>query len=487
MNIYQKKIVKENDLFFFDDLAQRLKNINKNTNPNINMIIQPNIIIRKYCGLSSQLLKEQNNRHFRSKSQINNTSVPKEIKTIIIKLDNQKEPQSPEENNKNNSIEIKSNHIKEFYDNKSLSENQNKNIVDIRNNDYNTNYISLFIPEPQKKITRNKSAIITNNNNKNENNKINLSLTGVYKKSFCIDKQNKIKTNKERSTTSPKEKLIINDNKEESKENKIVKNISTPNIHNIIDLNNLPKNTEKNNTNIFQNININNNINNLNVLQYNLPIPPDKTNIAKISKFISSRNYNKNSNQKIKIFSSMEGNNTSKIKNIHHLYSKNNFHISKFNDIFENMNTLFSPSNINYMQKHSNETNKNQFLHNKILDNILTLEKNEKNKNKPKHLVKKGKLINDDKAKEKDLRNKIKNIYNHKNENKCNSKIIENKNQGKNFKNCNLIKNDLKDESSKNDVNIKNNEKDDSNKIGLIKSIPLKLSNSCLFLANISK
>ena len=77
MNIYQKKIVKENDLFFFDDLAQRLKNINKNTNPNINMIIQPNIIIRKYCGLSSQLLKEQNNRHFRSKSQINNTSVPK--------------------------------------------------------------------------------------------------------------------------------------------------------------------------------------------------------------------------------------------------------------------------------------------------------------------------------------------------------------------------------------------------------------------------
>jgi hypothetical protein len=142
-------------LFFFDDLAQRLKNINKNTNPNINMIIQPNIIIRKYCGLSSQLLKEQNNRHFRSKSQINNTSVPKEIKTIIIKLDNQKEPQSPEENNKNNSIEIKSNHIKEFYDNKSLSENQNKKNMDIRNNDYNTNYISLFIPEPQKKITRN--------------------------------------------------------------------------------------------------------------------------------------------------------------------------------------------------------------------------------------------------------------------------------------------------------------------------------------------
>ena len=85
------------------------------------------------------------------------------------------------------------------------------------------------------------------------------------------------------------------------------------------------------------------------------------------------------------------------------------------------------------------------------------------------------------------MRNKIKNIYNHKNEKKCNSKIIENKNQGKNFKNCNLIKNDLKDESSKNDVNIKNNEKDDSNKIGLIKSIPLKLSNSCLFLANISK
>ena len=503
MYIYQKKIVKENDLFFFDDLAQRMKYITKNIKPNINVEAQPSNIIRNYCGFGSQLLKNENNRHFRSKSQIYNVSpimntlIPKEIKTIIIKLDNQKESKNPDINNKNNNFDIKSNYSKTIYDNKSYSAKQNKNEINMRNsdyndyNDYNTNYISLFIPEPKKRVTRNKSVIITNSVGKNENNRTNISLTGVYKKSFCIDKPNRIKVNKERSTTAPKEKLNMME-KNEKFNKKIIKNISTPNIHNIIDLNNIPKNTDKHNTNIFQNININNNINNLNVLQYNLPIPSDKSSIENISKFLSCSNNtnNKNTNPKIKIFNNMEGITSSKIRKTHSSYSKNNFHISKFNDIIDNMNTLFAPTNINYIQKYINENNnKNQFLQNKILDNIATIKKKEKSKNNPKNLIKKGKLITEDKVKEKDLRNKIKNIYsNHKNGKKCDSKNFLNENQAKIFRNTNANNNSLKDEIAGYDVNVKNNNKNDSNKKNLIKSIPLKLnSNSKNFFANISK
>ena len=183
MYIYQKKIVKENDLFFFDDLAQRMKYITKNIKPNINVEAQPSNIIRNYCGFGSQSLKNENNRHFRSKSQIYNVSpimntlIPKEIKTIIIKLDNQKESKNPDINYKNNNFDIKSNYSKTIYDNKSYSAKQNKNEINMRNsdyndyNDYNTNYISLFIPEPKKRVTRNKSVIITNSVGKNENNR----------------------------------------------------------------------------------------------------------------------------------------------------------------------------------------------------------------------------------------------------------------------------------------------------------------------------
>ena len=48
-------------------------------------------------------------------------------------------------------------------------------------------------------------------------------------------------------------------------------------------------------------------------------------------------------------------------------------------DIVDNMNTLFAPTNINYIQKYINENNnKNQFLQNKILDNIATIKKRKK-------------------------------------------------------------------------------------------------------------
>ena len=433
MNIYQKKIVKESELFFLDDLVQQGKNNNKNQKTNICKEFQPNLNIRKFYGLSSKLLKkdsEKNNRQLRSKSQIFSSSplieniIPKEIKTIIIKLHNQKEQKESEENNKNN--------FKTFSDNKFQEEKNNKNIINIKNNNYNTNIISVFVPQPEKKQTRNKSVI----NNKNENNIINISLNTIYKKSYCIDKQNKFKGNKERSTTAPKNKLNINEEQNNKINNKLGKNISSPNIHNIIDLNKIPKIKEINkiksnkyiNTNIFQNININNNINNLNVLKYDLSILPNKNNNSKLSEILTSRNNNNRiENSKIKIFGSLDGSFNSNIKrNIHNLNIKNNYQISKFNEF----NNRYTNNNRNHFWK-----------------------------------------------------NKMKYIYTNKNGNKYTKNNLGNKNKENNFKESNKIK----EENNEYDINIKNIDMNNSNKISKIKSIPLKLSGSSLFLSIPSK
>ena len=433
MNIYQKKIVKESELFFLDDLVQQGKNNNKNQKTNICKEFQPNLNIRKFYGLSSKLLKkdsEKNNRQLRSKSQIFSSSplieniIPKEIKTIIIKLHNQKEQKESEESNKNN--------FKTFSDNKFQEEKNNKNIINIKNNNYNTNIISVFVPQPEKKQTRNKSVI----NNKNENNIINISLNTIYKKSYCIDKQNKFKGNKERSTTAPKNKLNINEEQNNKINNKLGKNISSPNIHNIIDLNKIPKIKEINkiksnkyiNTNIFQNININNNINNLNVLKYDLSILPNKNNNSKLSEILTSRNNNNRiENSKIKIFGSLDGSFNSNIKrNIHNLNIKNNYQISKFNEF----NNRYTNNNRNHFWK-----------------------------------------------------NKMKYIYTNKNGNKYNKNNLGNKNKENNFNESNKIK----EENNECDINIKNIDMNNSNKISKIKSIPLKLSGSSLFLSIPSK
>lgn len=433
MNIYQKKIVKESELYFLDDLVQQGKNNNKNQKTNICKEFQPNLNIRKFYGLSSKLLKkdsEKNNRQLRSKSQIFSSSplieniIPKEIKTIIIKLHNQKEQKESEESNKNN--------FKTFSDNKFQEEKNNKNIINIKNNNYNTNIISVFVPQPEKKQTRNKSVI----NNKNENNIINISLNTIYKKSYCIDKQNKFKGNKERSTTAPKNKLNINEEQNNKINNKLGKNISSPNIHNIIDLNKIPNIKEINkiksnkyiNTNIFQNININNNINNLNVLKYDLSILPNKNNNSKLSEILTSRNNNNRiENSKIKIFGSLDGSFNSNIKrNIHNLNIKNNYQISKFNEF----NNKYTNNNRNHFWK-----------------------------------------------------NKMKYIYTNKNGNKYNKNNLGNKNKENNFNESNKIK----EENNECDINIKNIDMNNSNKISKIKSIPLKLSGSSLFLSIPSK
>ena len=499
MNIYQKKIVKENDLFFFDDFAQKFNNFSKNKNPNIYLDIQPNLNIRNFYGISPKLLEkesEKNNRQFRSKSQIFTSSpimdnlIPKEIKTIIIKLNNPKEQKHSEEISKKN-INNKDFNFKTFDDKKFPNEKQNKNIINIRNNNFNTNFISFFVPVPEKKHTRNKTVIINNNYN-NDNNNININTT-IYKKSFCLDKPNKIKSNKERSTTAPKKQINPKKDQKYKINNKIAKNISTPNIHNIIDLCNIPKiegkNKNKNqyiNTNIYQEINISNNINNLNSNKHNISISPNKIDKSKISEILTGRN-NKEGSQ-IKKLRSIDLSSKSKIEKIHSINIKDNYSISKFNDIIDKAIVICSTKNNNlYNNRYSKVNNRNQFLQSKARNKLLTIGDIEKEKNLIKKVFKnKGKLMNEINISESEnVANKIKCIYTNNNMNNYNKKKLGHKNKEKNLGNSNVNNIIIQDENIEYDINIKDN--NNSQKINQIKSIPLKLNNSCLFLSNPSK
>ena len=461
MNIYQKKIVKENETIFLEDFVQQMKNNNKNSKPMTNIELPQNLNIRKYYGINSKLLKKsesvKNNRQYQSKSQIFSSSpfmdnlIPPEIKTIIIKLGNPKEQKNSKEKNKTND---KINNEKNDKNDKNINNNKN-------NNDFNTNYTSLICPSPEKKHTRNKSLIL---NNKNENSCINISVNTIYKKSYCLDKQNKIKGNKERATTAPKTKL--NPDKKGTKINKkLIKNVSSPNILNTIEIASMPKNKEKNNnkkyvsTNIYQNININNNINNLNVVQYDLSISPDIKNNSKISEILTSRN-DKNRSDKIKNFNVFESMDNSFLNKYNSKKSKN---VSKFNDIIDKMNNIFSSrhSKFNlYNNKFINTNNRNQFLLNKI--NAMKIFTKDK-----ENILKTNNNINQN-----DFLNKCKVDYIYKNKNK---NKMEHKNKDK-IANDNI--NNIKDENTDYDINIKNN---NINKTNKIKSIPLKLNNSCLF------
>ena len=456
MNIYQKKIVKENETIFLEDCVHQKKNNNKISNPDLNREPPHNLNIRKFYGLSSKLLKKtessKNNRQISSKSQIFSSSqiisnlIPPEIKTIIIKLDNPKEQKISKDKNNN----------------KINEERNNKNINNLKNNNFSTNYISFISPSPDKKHTRNKSLIL---NNKNDNSSINISVNTIYKKSYCLDKQKKAKINKERSTTSSQTNFNIED-KNTKIDKKLIKNISTPNILNTIDLIIKPKNKEKNNnrryvsTNIYQNININNNINNLNVVQYDLSISHDKkNNVKKISEILTGRNNkhrsNNSKNLNFNAFESMDNsflnkNNSKKIKEV-----------SKFNDILDKMNNIFSSRHSkfnlynNNKNKYVNKNNRNQFLLNKI--NAMKI--NSKNKD---NILKTNNNIN------KNDKCKIDFIY--KNRNKMDNK---NKEIYSNDNNKKII-----DENIDYDINIKSN---NTNKTNKIKSIPLKLNNSCIF------
>ena len=57
MNIYQKKIVKENDIFFFED-SFKSKNDNLDLNKENYKEKNNNLNIQKFYGINSKLLKK---------------------------------------------------------------------------------------------------------------------------------------------------------------------------------------------------------------------------------------------------------------------------------------------------------------------------------------------------------------------------------------------------------------------------------------------
>jgi hypothetical protein len=508
MNIYQKKIVKENDIFFFED-SFKSKNDNLDLNKENYKEKNNNLNIQKFYGINSKLLKKneiiKNNRQQRSKSQIFSNSpiienlIPQEIKTIIIKFNNKKE-QAIMEGKKDDDRNIEFINSKTFYKTKFYDRKNRNNALKkkeniqekssyIENNDENKNLLYFFIHEKEKKHTRNKSVALSNNN---ENNNLNISLNTIYKKSYCIDKQNQIKGN-----ITNKENLSTTSNKIEKKEKKLIKNISTPNIHNTIDLENMTKNNNKGKTKnqyietkIYQNIN-NNNINNLKV-QYDLSITPNKKNNIKITEILTSRNNYKKSN--IKMFGSFDNcpNDINKLKlNIPPLNFKNN-QINQSEFITDNIKNILSTKNNDiYKNQIMNINNRNQLFHfNK--KSIMTFEEPEKDRAIMKNFIKnKINLMKEVDICQIDYKNNIikssnlkKCIYSGKKRNKIIKKENHN-DRGYQYTNRNKIKdNFIKDENVEYNININSNYSNQNNQI---KSIPLKLNNFCLFCSNKNK
>ena len=193
--------------------------------------------------------------------------------------------------------------------------------------------------------------------------------------------------------------------------------------------------------------------------QYDLSISPDIKNNSKISEILTSRN-DKNRSDKIKNFNVFESMDNSFLNKYNSKKSKN---VSKFNDIIDKMNNIFSSrhSKFNlYNNKFINTNNRNQFLLNKI--NAMKIFTKDK-----ENILKTNNNINQN-----DFLNKCKVDYIYKNKNK---NKMEHKNKDK-IANDNI--NNIKDENTDYDINIKNN---NINKTNKIKSIPLKLNNSCLF------
>ena len=180
------------------------------------------------------------------------------------------------------------------------------------------------------------------------------------------------------------------------------------------------------------------------MLQYDLNISHDKKNNLKISEIFTSRNSpNKNDISKDKNFGSVDCSFPNKI-------NKKIKNVTKFNEIVDKMNKIFSKKN--WENKYINVNNKKQFIINKI------------------NLMKKGNLLNAVNISQKDVKNKIKCIYTNKNGNKNKINKIKNKKEENPFK-----------EKENNPNNINQQENFNNKKISKIKSIPLKLNNSFLF------
>ena len=546
MNIYQKKIVKEKEYIFNEDFVQT-KSTYPNSKPDMDCDINSNLNKRQFFGLNSNQIKKKliiskNNRNHRSKSQILNENnkieeyIPKEIKTVLIKL-NKPIEQNNDEKEKNNSVDKKELKFRtyrngKFYKkkcnniNKDLknsiikkSLNSRDNIINIdisfENNNYNSNFISFLLPyHHHNKHTRNRSAILKNEYFSNTNNSINSSYNTIYKKSFCLDKHKNYGgnfKNKERAKTNPKIKPYKSGNNIKYNKKTIKKNISSSNIDNINleeiqNLNYEKININKNNS-LFQHANtnayknINNNCNNANKgnpndlkninIQYDLSIMQgDKDKM----KTILSKNENENINNiNLGIYKNKDDGifkkNKLKPKNVPPLDFKNK--IQNFSNMI-NIDSNSLLSNNVYNQKFTNRnTNRNQISMTNKKNNTLIFEETINDQYSIRNCSKnKSNLLNLINISEQvSKRNKINYIHKNSELNKVNNymkkdneknKFTIKKNNNYNYNNNKKINKIKAKSKSKGKIFRTNSTKkiDGNNKVYQIKSIPLKLNNN---------
>ena len=549
MNIYQKKIVKEKEFFYNEDCIQT-----KSTFPNSKLEkitdIYSNLNIRNFYGINSKKLSKNknmknNNRHLRSKSQIitNDKKIdifmPKEIKTVLIKL---KTPIEQINNNNNNNKSYlfdknyRTHYGNKFYKNKIFNinningiNNDSKTIEmynsNVRENDiktnknnsnknnnifYNTSKSCFYnkknndIIDKNNKYTRNKSVLLNNEDSVSSN---------VYKKSFCLDKHKNYGgnfKNKERSRSRTNPKNIHN---KAFKKKDLLKNVSTPNIHSLInieEIHNLSKGTiyipNKNifqytNSNAYQNINNKNrnnkdiNLSNLSTVkkinvQYDLFINQDnKKNTNSIS--INNDYFKeKENNIEYEICKNNEilSAKNNKVKNIPPLNFKNNLQKTSKNDIIVDSKDMICDDLFKY--KYLNNTN-SKIKTNKYKKNIMTFEEplndeySMRSNNNLLNLVNiseretKRENINNNNVQNKDkkqIEDIINNYINKMEKNKPKIKVNKNYNKKNMQKNRNRSKGKLRKNNSTRNIDIINKRYNLNIKSeNQIKSIPLKL------------
>jgi hypothetical protein len=261
MIIYQKKIVK--DFIITEDCIQT-KSTYPNTKRDIDSDFHSIINIHQFYGINSKknkgkMRKVNSDRHTMSRSQIiiNNDIIekymPKTIKTVLIKFT--KPLEQSHKSNYINDLNYKTYNSTNSYNNQFTNNNKFNDLkVSEINDPYNqeikinrrssfdknimsTNLYSVYAINKDdnfNKRTRNKSVNLKNkdsiyntiNSMKNGSNKI-------YRKSFCLDKHKNFGRNfnkNARAKTNPKSKPIKIFKKQ------LIRNISSPDIYNLINL-----------------------------------------------------------------------------------------------------------------------------------------------------------------------------------------------------------------------------------------------------------
>ena len=551
MNIYQKKIVKEKEFIFNEDCIPT-KSTNINSQPNMDFDIKPNISIRQFYDINFKKAQNigKNNRQHKSKSLILSNkgmienNIPKEIKTFLIQL---KKPLNENNNNNSDYIKHKTYYTNKFYDKKRIqfnnmnnelknfenisTINQNPNIINIDNSfekkDHNTNYFPFYLPyqeshKKNNKHARNKSAFFNKEEIRADNISMNSSLNTIYKKSFCVDKHKNHGgnfKNKERSKTNSFIKPIKNNDIIKSKKNLIVRNTSAPNIHNLINIQDLITSNYYNNCNTNKNIikNLNKNdfhniINNCND-DYN-----NKYNNSKIQNINLQYNYSSVDKDKNNNINKNDLNNENKNKEEKEYYknkeiyknkeesslAKNKFKMKKIPPLnFKNINIKNSTNIVEIDSKdnlkkgfynkktYNKHINTSQIKVNKNNNNMITFEEPKNDLYSMKnHSNSKRNLINliniSERQKKTDKQflipkngeiSKINKYINKIEKNKSNIKV---KNNNKNtipkkVKEKKKIKGKIFRTNSAQKIETENNP--NNNNINKIKSIPLKLNN----------